>query len=97
MSRNPPQLVADSAATLRGCIVQGATAATSKSLENPFKTLIVFKLKVNGDELDVYHLISTQAFCIRFVGRCTVHLNVIRCARLHNASAPTRTEPNHGQ
>lgn len=97
MSRNPPQLVADSAATWRGCIVPGAMASASKSLENPFKTLMVFKLKVNGDELDVYHLISTQAFCIRFVGRRMVHLNVIRCARFHNASALTRTEPNHEQ
>lgn len=35
---------------------------TEISLENPFKTLMLFKLKVNGDELDVYHPISTRAF-----------------------------------
>ena len=57
---------------LQRCTValgQAITATASKSLENPFKTLMVFKLKVNGDELDVYHLISTRAFYVRFVGR----------------------------
>ena len=85
---------------LQRCTValgQAITATASKSLENPFKTLMVFKLKVNGDELDVYHLISTRAFYVRFVGRRTVCPNAIRCARFPSARAPTRMERNHEQ